>query len=127
MLIRSQSLQFFHIWFIKSKNLVNECVWVPSYIIFDRICGNVPNFTLFFDNTLYIKKSIINKILLFYRPSSSFRCEDTAADKQPVYEAIVEKLHSKIDFRLLEQYSVFLRKSINKITSFNNSHAVKCG
>ena len=50
-----------------------------------------------------------------------------AADNQPVNEAIVEKLRSKIDFDLLEQYSVFLRKSVNEITSFNNSHAVKCG
>ena len=74
---------------------------------------------------LYIleEEQVLNKILLFYRPSS-FRCEDRAADKQPVNEAIVEKLRSKIDFRLLEQYSVFLCKSVNIITSFNNSHTV---
>ena len=37
----------------------------------------------------------------------------------------MKKLRSKIDFRLLEQYSVFLRKSVNVIMSFNNLHAVK--
>ena len=42
----------------------------------------------------------------------------TAADKQPVNEAIVEKLCSKLDFRWLEQFSVFLRKSVNAITLF---------
>ena len=65
----------------------------------------------------------MNKILLFHR-SSLFRCEDMAADKQPVNEATVEKLCSKLDFRLLKQFSVFLRKSVNIITSFNNSHTV---
>ena len=41
-----------------------------------------------------------------------------AADKQRVNEAIVEKLCSKLDFRLLEAFSVFLRKFL---TSLNNS------
>ena len=36
-------------------------------------------------------------------------------DKQSVNEAIVEKLHSKMDFQLLEQYFVFLRKSVKVI------------
>ena len=62
---------------------------------------------------------------LSYRPRP-FHCEDTAADKQPVSEAIVEKLHSKLDFRWLMQLFVFLRISINVIMSFNNSHTIKC-
>ena len=65
----------------------------------------------------------MNKILLFHRPNS-FRCEDTAVDKQRVNKAIVEKLRSKLDFLLLKQFSMFLRKSINVISSFNNSHVV---
>ena len=94
--------------------------------ICDRICENVPNFTLFGNKlVLYILggEQVFNKIPLFYRPSS-FCCEDRATDKQPVNKIIVEKLRSKIDFLLFEQYSVFLRKSVNVIMSFNNLHAV---
>ena len=65
----------------------------------------------------------LNKILLFYK-TSSFRCEDTATDKQPVNESIVEKLRSKPNFRWLKQFSVFLRISVN-VMSFNNLHVVK--
>ena len=51
-------------------------------------------------------------------------------NKQTVNEAIVEKyVHSKLDFQLWEQFSVFLhvRKSVNVITSFNNLYAIKVG
>ena len=37
----------------------------------------------------------------------------TVSEKQPVNEAIVGKL---LHFRLLKQFSVFLRKSVNVIT-----------
>ena len=36
-------------------------------------------------------------------------------DKQPVNKPIVEKLRLKLDFLLLEKYSVFLYKSVNVI------------
>ena len=36
----------------------------------------------------------------------------------------MEKLRSKLDFPWLKQFSVFLRISVNVITSFNNLHAV---
>ena len=39
----------------------------------------------------------------------------------------MEKLHSELDFRLLEQYSVFLRKFVNVITSFNNCMQLNVG
>ena len=67
---------------------------------------------------MYFEK-VLNKIILFYKPNS-FHCEDTAADKQPANEAIVEKLRSKLDFQLLKQFSVFLHKFVNVIMSFNN-------
>ena len=37
----------------------------------------------------------------------------------------MEILRSNLDFWLLKQFSVFLRKSVNIITSLNNLHAVK--
>ena len=49
----------------------------------------------------------------------------TTTDKQPVNKAIVEKLHLKLDFWLLEQFPMFICKSVQIITSFNNSHAGK--
>ena len=53
----------------------------------------------------------MNKILLVHIPSS-FRCEDTAVDKQPVNEDVVEAGLPKLDCRFLKQFSVFLRKLV---------------
>ena len=60
------------------------------------------------------EEEFLNKILLFYRPSS-FCYEDMDADKQPVNEALVEKLCLKLDFLWLEEFFVFLRKFVNII------------
>ena len=69
------------------------------------------------------RRKVLNKILLFYKPCS-FRCEDTATDKQPINEAIVE---FTFEARLPVVEAIFhLRISVNVITSFNNSHAIKC-
>ena len=46
------------------------------------------------------------------------------ADNQLVNEPIEEKLHSKLNFQLLEEVSLFLCNSVNVIISFNNLHAV---
>ena len=52
--------------------------------------------------------------------------QDMAANKQKVNKVIVEKLRSKLDFRFVKQCSMFLHKSVNVITLFNNLHAVIC-
>ena len=87
------------------------------------LCSEI-NFFIYFGRRLNLKQDTL--VLQTY-VRSSFRCEDTAADKQRVNEAIVEKLRLKVNFLLVEQYSMFLLISVNVITSFNNSHTVICG